>query len=232
MEQKRKAAANPANGYREIERRKLVIVYPNGYGLVRFKMLIEVTEADFSGPYHYFGISDDVAASTGIPRIDDLRLGTLLDVGYRPFINYHLTSPTQEDSGIVAKEVPSESDSRLRMVQFRINRPCPVGQMISYAWEWGLPRLFNVEQGACDTSSYKALRPCEHFANEIHFVHPQEGRRVEFKSEPVLHANRTSTGEQYRLEATGFSTLDYLSYRWDLGRIASLDEYIVRWCNK
>ena len=113
--------------------------------------------------------------------------------------------------------------------QFQVSPACDVGQEITYAWEWGQPGLFDTSPSAKEASSYTCLVPTDELEGELRFYHPAGGRQVRFQCEPQLRYKRAK--QEIQLRARGIETLDYMLYRWRIGKTSPQDQAIAEWTN-
>lgn len=219
----------PMKCYDVISQDKRVLIYPNGYGLVRFKTRILVKRKDFTGPIHYFGLSDSVPPDVAMPPVSVMCKANLLDAGTRAFMNFRLLSPGHLGFAAHAIELASQSTERMRIVQLQIEPSSRIGQEFMYAWEWGFPKLFSTGAGSEESSSFRCMTPVRQLSTEVRFLHPGVDQRVEFEKEPALRIVMSDPCQEAVFEAEGFDTLDYISYRWTLGRAKPKDQYLVTW---
>jgi len=211
--------------------KKTATVSPNGYGRISFESCITVEDSDFVGPVHYFGLSNSVPHDLVLPSIERLCLGSPIEGGIGPFMNYRLLSPKDQTISMVATELSAQSTERIRAVLFEMTPPCPSGQKIVYAWQWGFPHLYNTAPEEEDSSGFRCTVLIECLSLDIRFLHPRIGALVKFKEEPILTTTRTQTDAKTRKQAKAIETLNYLSYKWTIEEARAGDQYVVGWRN-
>jgi hypothetical protein len=188
-----------------------------------------VVAESFRGFIHYFGLSDSVPQELSLPPVAELCRGSVVDAGSRPFLNYRLLSPGRLKWQLHATELATQSQPRVRVVRFDVTPGLEVGDELSYAWEWGSPRLFSTSPGAEEDSSFRCMTCVRQFSTEIRFLHPGVGRKAEFEREPALHVSMKQLQGEGVFPAEGAEELEYVSYKWVLGRGNSGDRFVVRW---
>lgn len=227
--------------YEVLSQTKVVQVYPNGYGLVRFDTVLLVTSPAFAGPLHYIGLSETVPADYSLPAIAQLCSEKLPAAPNRNFMNYTLIRPRYQGFTLTPTELPTQkvkkkesiqwllTEGRSRSFLLEIAPKCAVGQEISYSWEWGFPHLFETSSGKHENSCFECLTPVKQLSLEVHFMRPQVGAHQLFAEEPILKVIRAELDQELSLDAEGVEHLDYLCYRWAFAKTKHHDRFKVDW---
>ena len=219
--------------YQVLSQEKIATIFPNGYGLVRFRTEIEVLEPDFAGPVHYFGLSKFSPKGKNLGSIKDLCAVPFTRVPEDAFLNYRLLSGPSDQSRMRPTELASQGgeEERIRVVLFEISPPCSPHDKLLYAWEWGFPKLYETAPGKSDDSSFRCIVRFRKLAIELRFAHRDLLAKQEFSSPPSLKVVRHGESELPPLHSEPKDELEYIAYRWELGGADPGDLFYCSWKN-
>lgn len=228
--------------YETVNHRKLAEVHPDGYGRVHFECTVRVVHDAFIGVVHYLGLGDSVPRAVRIPPVRQLCRAESGFVRREPYMLFGLLAPAGSTAGLTASEIsglkqaaiePEKMYGRFRAFLLEPTPHVRVGQLLTYAWEWGFPGLFDVSTAAEDSSGYESLGGAESLHMEVRFFHTGQDSRYSFASEPRLKVKRVREGkrEEFDLEAPPRDQLGYVGYRWEVGRPRANDIYVAHWRN-
>ena len=183
--------------YEVLSQDKIVTVFPNGYGLVRFRTEIKVLEEGFAGAVNYFGLSSSVPRGRRLPSIKDLCRVPFTSVPQKAFLNYRLLRSPSAQSIILPTELASQGgdEEQIRAVLFEISPRCGKGDKLLYAWEWGFPGLYRTASGETDDSSFRCIVRFRKLAVELRFIHRDLTTRQEFSIPPSMTVMRHGEGK-------------------------------------
>ena len=219
--------------YEVLSQEKIATIFPNGYGLVRFRTEIKVLEPGFAGPVHYFGLSKSVPRDKNLASIKDLCRVPFTSVPEKAFLNYRLLRSPSDQSRMMPTELASQGgeEERIRAVLFEISPPCSPGDKLLYTWEWGFPKLYKTASGESDDSSFRCIVRFRKLAIEIRFVYKDLLTKQEFSSPPSLKVVRHGESELPPLHSEPKDELEYVAYRWKFGGANPSDLFYCSWKN-
>lgn len=219
--------------YEVLSQDKIVTVFPDGYGLVRFRTELQVLEEGFAGIVNYFGLSNSVPKGRELPSVKDLCKVSLTNVPQKAFLNYRLLRSPSAQSRMLPTELASQGqdEERIRAVLFEISPPCSKGDKLLYAWEWGFPGLYRTASGKTDDSSFRCIVRFRKLAVELRFIYRDLTTRQEFSIPPSLTVIRRGEDKAPATPAEPLQKLEYVAYRWDIGEAQPGDQFLCSWKN-
>jgi len=228
------SAPDQATRYQVLSQEKIVKIFPNGYGLVRFRTEIEVLEPDFAGPVHYFGLSKCTPKGKNLGSVKDLCRVPFTRVPEEAFLSYRLLSSPSDQFRMLPTELASQGgeEERIRAVLFEISPACSPGDKLLYAWEWGFPKLYKTGPGENDDSSFRCITRVIKLAIELRFVLRRDLLTKQgFSSPPSLKVVKHGRRELSPSSSEPRDELEYVVYRWELGGANPGDLFYCSWKN-
>ena len=227
--------------YEVLSQEKTILIYSSGYGVVRFKTSLIVTDENFAGPLHYIGVDKSVPKKHSLPSIMKMQDVDFDQCPPAAFLNYVLLMPRHQGFRLMPSELPTQrvlsiatrtrvEEGRVRAFLFEISPRCSVGQELSYSWEWGFPELFRMRSGEEESSSYECLSRVGRLDIHLMFLHESRTARRLFHRRPMLEVVRDRDGEEsFHLDPYTSEGLRELCYDWTIGQAEVGDRFVLRW---